>query len=370
MATPIERWKEKRAKYRSTLVYLDEPQVVLLDHGEDAKIIGVAIHRDGYQFPFLGAEISFSQWERYLRQFVDLRYLFLVPKWKHWFIFDLANQSESDMIPLEKAERADYKSEENLPAHGFWARSHTEDNPVFEKSSDLSSETFNIDGTWDPSDISQFFGRINDLYSFFLGLKKFRSARATHHQKRGLVEAFTGNTLHSGFNYVNFYGELRGLVGFNERLAMPAIVKRSPGYVRIEGLTDTLAEVNLSLSNFSQRQDQINKQYQDFHKFLSRSKLLRERDYKFRAGAAIIEEIKKRNILFAECLGVDLSTVNRLTGYNYLAVAKILLAHSRRLDRYFTFFIEGRAKRGNQTPLGGSESDVVENDLDIGPNLS
>ena len=95
MADQKQRWKENSAKFVSLLVYLDERQVVMLDHGDDAKIIGVAIEKEGYEFPFLGAEISFSQWERYNRQFVDLRYLFLVPKWKRWYLFDLADQDEN-----------------------------------------------------------------------------------------------------------------------------------------------------------------------------------------------------------------------------------------------------------------------------------
>ena len=42
---------KKKCKIGSTLVYLNEPQVVLLDHGADAKIIGVAINKKGYDYP-------------------------------------------------------------------------------------------------------------------------------------------------------------------------------------------------------------------------------------------------------------------------------------------------------------------------------
>ena len=164
MAAARQRWKEGSARYVSTLVNLDGPQVVMLDHGDDAKIIGVAIDKEGYDYPFLGAEISFSQWERYNRQFVQLRYLFLVPRWKRWYIFDLADHDEKDRIPLERADKADYQNEKYLPSYGFWARSHTEENPVFESSAEVTSQKFLIDGTWDPPDISQFFARINDLY--------------------------------------------------------------------------------------------------------------------------------------------------------------------------------------------------------------
>ena len=140
---------------------------------------------------------------------------------------------------------------------------------------EVSSQQFLIDGTWDPPDISQFFARINDLYSFFLGIGKFQSTNTSNQQKRALIGAFTENTLHGGFNYVNFYGDLKGLVGFGERLATPAIVKQSPGFVNVEGKTATLNEVAAALDNFELAQEAIKTEYNLLRGFLSRSKLLR-----------------------------------------------------------------------------------------------
>jgi hypothetical protein len=125
-AKTLPRWKEPEAKLVGTLVYLDEPQVVFLDHGADAKIIGVAIDRDGMDYGFLGAEISWHQWQRYKRQFVDLRYLFLLPRWKRWYLFDLAAMNESTcMVPVIRAKEDVYKNEDYLPSHRFFAREHT-----------------------------------------------------------------------------------------------------------------------------------------------------------------------------------------------------------------------------------------------------
>jgi hypothetical protein len=345
MADTRQRWKENSAKYVSTLVNLDEPQVVMLDHGDDAKIIGVAINKEGYDNPFLGAEISFTQWERYNRQFVDLHYLFLLPKWKRWYIFDLDALDENNRIPLKRAQEADYRNEKYLPAQGlFWARSHTEDDPVFEASLEVVSQKFLIDGTWDPPDISQFFARINDIYSFFLGIGKFLSEKTNLDQKRALVNAFTDNTLHSGFNYVNFYGDLKGLVTFGERLAMPAIVKQSPGFVDVEGKATTLNEVAEALANFDKKQDAIKVEYNMLRKFLSKSKLLKAGHIdKLDRNDPIFRFIREHNKTLSESLGVDVGPIEKLTG-NVLTTAKILLAHYRRLERYHMFFVEGRAR--------------------------
>lgn len=168
---PLRRWKVATAKYVCTLVYLDEPQVVFLDHGYDAKIIGVAIDKEGLTHGFLGAEISFHQWERYKRQFVDLRYLFLLPRWKRWYLFDLAELKDDETVPIVHAKEEVYKKEEYLPAHGFFAREHTE--PMEDAATTaLGTQKYYIDGNWDPADLSLFFGRINDLLLFLSRNKK------------------------------------------------------------------------------------------------------------------------------------------------------------------------------------------------------
>jgi len=126
MADPKQRWKENSARYVGTLVYVNEPQVVLLDHGDDAKIVGVAIEKEGFEYPFLGTEVSFNQWIRYKRQFVDLRYLFDWPRWKKWYLFDLDDISVEKKIPISPADVADYRNKQFLPAKGFFSRDHTE----------------------------------------------------------------------------------------------------------------------------------------------------------------------------------------------------------------------------------------------------
>jgi hypothetical protein len=342
MADPERRWQANNARYLSTLVYLDEPQIVLLDHGDDAKIIGVAIDKDRFELPFLGAEISSDQWERYRRQFVDLRYLFLLPRWKRWYIFDLADEGEDHQIPLQLADKNEYRNEEYLPSHGFFARDHTEPEPEF-GSADLGSKKFLIDGTWEPSDLSQFFGRINDLYSFFLGIRKFVSENTSSIQKRALIRAFTENTLHSGFNYVNFYGDLKGLLSFDERLAMGSIVKNSPGYVNIDGIASILDEVNAGLATYEENQESLRAIYKKLRNYLSRMKLLRINPEVADLTEATSTYIAEYNQRFATALGLQLGSIQTLSG-SVLLTAKILLSYYRRVERYQLFFAEGRVE--------------------------
>jgi hypothetical protein len=342
MAKDTKRWKEMSADFVATLVYLDEPQVVVLDHGEDSKIIGVAIEKDGFSYPFLGAEVSFTQLERYYRQFVDLRFLFLRPKWKRWFIFDLGKKDKNGKIALTVVKANDFLTEEYLPESGFFARDHTNDLPL---TTEIGIQKFLIDGSWAPSDLSVFFGRINDLYSFFLGIAKFGATSTSDKQKRALVEAFTDNSLHSGFNYVNLFSDLKDLLGFDERLAMGAIEKHSPGYVDIEGKPAPLNQLNAALDHFVENYEGLKSQYNAFHSYLSRLNLLKAANLeRFDKTGATAKYIRDMNQNFAQALEIDPKPLEKLTSNHSLLVAKILLSYWRRLDRYYQFFLEGRVR--------------------------
>jgi hypothetical protein len=77
--------REPPAKFMQILEYIDGPHVILLERSTDFKIVAVAIERAGEQHPFFGAAISFDQWNRYRRGMVDLRFLFMFPRWRQWF---------------------------------------------------------------------------------------------------------------------------------------------------------------------------------------------------------------------------------------------------------------------------------------------
>ena len=320
---------------------MDEPQVVLLDHGDDAKIIAVAIEKDGFEYPFLGAEISYTQLVNYQREFVDLRNLFLVPRWRVWYLFDLGSADEHGIVPLKRADKEDYRNEEYLPSPQFFARNHTHE--VLElPTAELVTQKYLIDGTWSPADLSIFFARINDLYSFFLGIKKFLSTNTTTEQKKKFIRAFSDHPLRGGSSYVGLYGDLTGLLGFEERLAMGGIEKKSPGYVDIEGKAEILAQVVSALNVYARDVEGIRSRYRHLHAYLSKMKLLKADPERFDPTSPVASEIKKLSEDFAKHLGLQYKAIENLTGKHILLSAKILLSHYRRLERYNLFFVEGR----------------------------
>jgi hypothetical protein len=360
------RWQKLEAKFVGTLVYLDEPQVVLLDRGDDAKIIAVAIDKPGLDYPFLGAEISYNQLVNYQRELVDLRNLFLVPRWRTWYIFDLAAVNDAGMLPLKRADKAEYRNEEYLPSPQFFARNHTHE-LVDLPTAILATQRYNIDGTWLPTDLSVFFARINDLYSFFLGIQKFNSSHTTMEQKKRFIRAFSDHPLRGGSSYVGLYGDLKGLVSFEERLAMGGIEKKSPGYVDIEGKSEILDWVIGALHVYARNTEEISSRYRILRGYLSKMKLLKADPDKLDLNSPVASQIKKYGEELAQSLGVEYASIEKLTGNHILLSAKILLSHYRRLERYNLFFVEGRVQwPEGYSVLAADMSEFLTVDSDVG----
>jgi hypothetical protein len=363
MKTPTAKKKQKaaRAKYVCTFVYLDEPQLILLERGKDARVIAVAINKGGMEFPFLGAEISLSQLERYQHEFVDLRYLFQMPYYDKWYIFDLAALQSDKTITLTLAQSSDYENDEYLPAHQFFASSHTEPEENRPILAERETQTHLLAGNWEPNDLSKFFSRVSDLYSFYFSLRKLKTKRGVPDvQKVNLRKAFTEYPFRGGSSYVNFYRDLASALGFHERLAMAGIQKRSPGYVDIAGHSSALGDTVDALKHFAGNYEKLNEQYKFFHDLLSKLDFLKHAPDQLHIGEATSESIATHSRELAKGLGLHYDEIDALTG-NPLSTAKIVLSHYRRINRYFLFFAEGRLHFPDD-----DSSDYVANSPSIG----
>lgn len=111
--------RQSAAKLGQILEYMDGPQAVLLERSADNKIVAVAIDREGCDNPFFGAAISYDQWERYRRGVLDLRFLFMYPRWKEWYTFDLKS-GKADSIRLTRVPRDSFAESNYIPESGFF----------------------------------------------------------------------------------------------------------------------------------------------------------------------------------------------------------------------------------------------------------
>ncbi|WP_407193223.1 hypothetical protein [Bradyrhizobium sp. STM 3566] len=334
------------AKFVQVLEYVDGPQAVLLERSADSKIVGVAIDREGFQSPFFGAEISRDQWERYRRGFVDFRFLFTHPRWKNWFYFDLADADKDGSITLLHAVKDELVEKHYLPEAGFFARDHSE--PIqANDAAHLETHSYRIDGSWDLGDFSQFYGKITDIYSFFLALKKYDAPDTSPDLKKRVRQAFAGHPLRGGSSYVNLYEDLWSVQGIMDRISVRRIQYASPGNVDVNGRADIFDEMHISLAEFAKNFENLKMGYGNLYRFLAANQLLKADAERFDKSGPLADRINSLAGALAAALKLpDIETIYRLTDRNALSFAKIVLSYFRRLERYYLFFAEGRVQEG------------------------
>jgi hypothetical protein len=339
MRTP----RKKTATFAQVLEYMDGPQVVLLNRGDASKVVGVAIEKKGFEYPFFGAEISIDQWQRYRRGLLDLRSLFMLPRHKAWYIFDLSQRKDSEII-LEATTRDQNSIEHYIPEVGFFSYDHSE--TILQKDSDkLATQRYATDGIWDLPDFTQFYAKLNDLYVFFLSLEKYRSDDTPEIRKRGILDAFAGPPLRGASSYVNLYHDLAAIQELSERISVGKLRYESPGEVGVEGRREIFSEIEAALERCTTDYDELSNAYRGLYKYLSSNKLLRADVGRFDPDNAIAKYIKTESDNFAKMLNLgENELVYTLTGKNSLRFTKVLLSYFRRIEKYYLFFAEGRLR--------------------------
>src|ERR1700720_1030147 len=94
------RRNDKTATFVQTLIFYDEPQLILLRSETGADIIGVAVSRPDMEHPFFSCEVRKKAFRRYLEGKADLHYLFKDAVREKYFFIDLEG---ADSIQLREA---------------------------------------------------------------------------------------------------------------------------------------------------------------------------------------------------------------------------------------------------------------------------
>lgn len=335
--------RRRTAVLEKTLVYLDEPQLLLLK-AREVVILAVAVDHEEYEFPFLATTVSHADWRKYLDNAVDLRYLFEYGRPRHLYFFDLYSLRNDNSVVMEPWQEE--VPDKFLPDHRFFARDHTE--AIATESPVQAVQAFDIDGNWEMSEFSKFYGQYCDIYALIHSLKKLVSQDTSGNMLRRLTEVFTNYPWRGGTSYMHFFNDLGDLLQLDEKPSINKVRYASPGEVEIKGSHDAFEDANSAIENYINYYEQINEQYQKLHAFLSERKYLTLSADRFDNDDAIADYISLETAELARLMKLpEFNTLRKACGDNALVTAKVVLAYCRRVDNTFSFFAEGRVAFGN-----------------------
>lgn len=328
---------QRSATYVRTLVYMDEPHLLLLKSYK-TNVIALAVACPPEQAKFIATTVSTKDMEAYTDGHVDLRYLFTYPNQRITYTFDLMKMTNNKvmMSPFEGQIPEAY-----LPSPRFFSTSHTEEEEDF--AGPVHTQTLEVDGEWDMPDFGEFYSRYSDVYYFLSASHAFTDEGVDTEKKKAIKKAFVHTPFKGGFSYVHFYATLPAAIPRAERLRMDKIKYESPGYVNVNGDSDTFAETETIIRSFLTNRAELRKIYEQFHSFLSKGRYLQMSAEEFQGDDSAYAYINHMAASLAEKLSIpSLDTVRSLVENNPLAFAKIILSLYRRLDEASRFFAQGR----------------------------
>ncbi|MFC7048639.1 hypothetical protein [Emcibacter nanhaiensis] len=334
-----------KAKLVKTLVFYDEPQLLLLNSTGKRQdvIIAVAIERDDLEFPFFACKVYRRDWTRYLNGKADLRYLFNRASRREYFFFDLATEKDGE-ITLNKAKSVEeFEKPEYWPAHGFFSSSHT----VATDEDDYASkciQVFNIDGMWETIDFSSFYSKVSDIYGILFAQNELNSPK-NDSEKEKLRTSIISRLWRGGGSYSGFYKDLRFALPDMAPLRVNKIQYASPGKIELIGEEFIFSDIMAMLKEFNANYVEAKNAYDDINKILSKEKLKKKGPDASFALDANRDFVKKRSKELLEAIGVSVpKTMFEVCDKNVLVYSKVSLSIYRRFKGLHDFISEGRVE--------------------------
>lgn len=331
--------RRRRAWFAATLVFYDEPQVILLKDGR-VPIVAVAIPDvDESAARFFATTATLRDWQAYVDGACDLRYLFTYPTARHTYIFDLNMIKDGKVFMDPYLE--DHIPEEYLPQARFFSSFHTELLPTEAIASD--EEVLYVDGEWDMPEFGSFYQRYSEIYSFLAAVKNWAAAGIDIQQKKLISMAFLTKPFQGGFSYVHFFKDLGDALLRPQKLGLDKIQYASPGKVEVRGEGQLFDEVEAIIPGFLKQRGAVSKQYGILHQYLSQNKYLAMSGEAYPDDEVVSAYINEQAKKLTDLIGApNYDVVQDLTRGNALVSAKIVMAFYRRLDEAAAYFAQGR----------------------------
>jgi hypothetical protein len=335
----MKLFRRRKAEYKATLIYADEPQLILLSDGR-SPILAVAIpDNDPNKAMFLAVSVSKKNWQNYLDGNCDLRYLYTYPKLRTIYSFDL-NLAVNNFVTMDQV-TLDPVPEDWLPEPRLFSVYHTE--PLPTEPVATGEEVLVVDGEWDIPEFGTFYQRYSDIYAFLAAIRNWMDASVSEEAKRKLLLAFRTKPFQGGFSYVHFFDELVSSLSRNQRLGLEKISYASPGTVEIRGEQTIFGDIEEMVPAFLETRSTISEAYRSLYSYLSQNKYLQMAGENFRPDEPAAPFILRQTKTLALMMGIDdFDAVLNLTGGNALVTAKIILSFHRRFEEAAAYFAQGR----------------------------
>lgn len=329
---------KRAAEYVATLIYMDEPQVVHL-MSKTVPIVAVAVPSDDpAQAQFLAATCSQKDWEGYLEGASDLRYLFVYPRTRMLYTFDLNKIKKKSLIlhPYDAV-----PPEEWLPPPRLFATDHTEEFDLI--AAPAQTEQLIVDGEWQLQEFGRFYQRYSDIYVFSVAQMNWASAHVSAAIKARIKVAFGTRPFKGGSSYLHLFNDLFDSLQRDERIGLDKVKYASPGYVDVNGRADAFAEISVAVRSFLSAHNELKEKYSELHTYLSERGYLKMPGDQYDATDGSGAFVKTKGKGLADAMPpLDYATILELSRDNVLVAAKVVLSYYRRLDEASEYFAQGR----------------------------
>jgi len=330
--------RAKRLYLKQVLFFYDGPQVVLMQSDRGFPAVGVAIEGDGNWFMHF-SEVSDEALRRYMSEKAQLSWLFNEAS-KRRYLGAWGEVDEQGWLRVKSVD--DIRDESWFPQPGFWARNHTTPFGSMSAASDKVA-SFAIDGSWDASDFSKFYGKMADLYALLAITSERAASHLTVETRRVAKDAIVSAAWRGGGSYVSFYDRIFSSVFALSPLRVRRIAYASPGHIDLKGSEEPLRDIARVVDSFGLETSALKAAVADVNKILTDGNL-RSADATTQFPSDVI-----RDRVYQLCreintnLGVDDPQIlYNLCDDNVLVYAKITLSFYRRAKDLYAFHTEGR----------------------------
>ncbi len=325
----------RSARKVAILLDYDLPEIIHLKSGK-TNLLALCLVGIDEAPDYLAVTVNAGDWEKFINDRCDVRYLFTTPVTRIVYFFSINNLSDSNV----QMQRMDDVIPDNWLPSGQLFASELEniDAPV---EFGIATRTLFIDGEWDSAEFGHLQRKMSDVYTFVSIVDGADDPLSNKKARR----SFYDKPLAGGSSYGSLFSDLLAATPIQKRLKLEKIKKESPGYISMRAAPDQFDAVTDIIAHHMRSRTATRDLYLALRLLLSSRKLLRCAILRYDPLEHPDTAIISQTIALYQAIGIERTDrILSLTENNTLAFAKVALALYRRIDEAMLYFAEGRAR--------------------------